>query len=742
MQILQTIFDYYLVLVVLAVLCVYNLCYVSRKKEQAKVYEQLAKYFEQVAKAHEQDAKEWEQDAKGWEQKAKDYEQEPIAKALRAEGYEQIAKGMEQQAKAKEQKAKAWEQKAKAFEQKAKALEQIAKAKEQIAKEAEQVAKVFEQKAKEVEQGAKDYEQLAKKFEQKAKAFKQEAGNSKTINIQDAKTVNNPAIEVDDDLREAIRQEDEAREKELLKKEKDEAIAQAEAIAIIQKENEELKKELNARGKEELNKALQKYDSSEKDKEQDSEAKPIIKNNKAEEKKNILKKGKVKGNIQYLESMLAMLAIFKTDPLYKKIFSDIATDDILNGTDSFRVALSFIFEYKAITIQGELYSYQQGYYKKNLNKEVIPFINKRLGTKARLTNINLAEKLIKSYSEIDQNIINPKHLLNLKNNIYDVNKNVLLKHSPDYVFTYQLNVNYDRNAKCPNFDKFLNDLFPKSDERRLIWEFMGSVFFPECYSKALFLIGSGGNGKSTLYKVLQEIIGGGGYEAIEYKDLYKSNNIAKLKGKKASFCTEISTGNTEAEAIFKNIVTADEVQGEYKFKDSFKFKPECKLFFASNQMPAFKDKSNAIRRRLIIIEIAKSFTLKNEKQEYDKELVQENDGIFLLLIQHGQALKKRGHFIIPESIDRNIDAFEKENNHVKRFIDECLKYDPNGSITIKARYDRYESFCLNNRLKPLSKHSLTKQIYEIVKREGHELKEYRDSNERKIKGLAFLDIDE
>ena len=135
----------------------------------------------------------------------------------------------------------------------------------------------------------------------------------------------------------------------------------------------------------------------------------------------------------------------------------------------------------------------------------------------------------------------------------------------------------------------------------------------------------------------------------------------------------------------------------------------------------------------------------SSKSEAIQEWTDKN-GIFLSLMQHGQALKKRGYFNIPEPIEHNIDAFEKENNHVKRFRDECLKYDANASVTIKKRNDRYIRFCKQNNIQPLGLNLLTKQVEVIARQEGHTLrygnKQINKKAERSIFGLAFLDTDE
>ena len=93
----------------------------------------------------------------------------------------------------------------------------------------------------------------------------------------------------------------------------------------------------------------------------------------------------------------------------------------------------------------------------------------------------------------------PPNLINLKDCILDVRIRKRYKHTPKFLSPIQIPVEYDPEAACPEWEKFIKQIFPK-DAQDLPWEIAGNLLVPDTSSqKAILLVGEGGNGKSTYH---------------------------------------------------------------------------------------------------------------------------------------------------------------------------------------------------------------------------------------------------
>ena len=102
------------------------------------------------------------------------------------------------------------------------------------------------------------------------------------------------------------------------------------------------------------------------------------------------------------------------------------------------------------------------------------------------------------YLEMEMNQY--KHIINLKNGVFDIKQMKYLKHNAKYFSTIQIPVDYKENADCPIFLKYLNEVFEGDAGRIAVaQEWFGYALTTETKAqKSLILYGSGGNGKGYL----------------------------------------------------------------------------------------------------------------------------------------------------------------------------------------------------------------------------------------------------
>lgn len=199
----------------------------------------------------------------------------------------------------------------------------------------------------------------------------------------------------------------------------------------------------------------------------------------------------------------------------------------------------------------------------------------------------------------DRKDFNPSGKLCLLNGILNVDTLTVEAHDKDVLFVTQLPVSYDTDATCPRFDKFLMDVLPDEDARRVVQMMAGYLLeVGNPLQKAFMLVGSGNNGKSTLLTVLTNLLGIGNISAEPLQSLSENNFAAyNLWGKLANICADIPSKAIRYAGVFKELTGGDPVRGERKFRDAFTFINNAKLLFSANELPEVNDRTYAFWRR-------------------------------------------------------------------------------------------------------------------------------------------------
>src|SRR5207248_1535155 len=102
-----------------------------------------------------------------------------------------------------------------------------------------------------------------------------------------------------------------------------------------------------------------------------------------------------------------------------------------------------------------------------------------------------------------------------------------------------------------------------------------------------FFHGDGANGKSTLLKLILDMLGDYALQAVSDLLMAKQHEahpteVAELVGRRFVICTEIGEGKTLDEVRTKQLTGGDMMKGRFMRQDFFSFEPTHKLYLASN----------------------------------------------------------------------------------------------------------------------------------------------------------------
>jgi len=223
--------------------------------------------------------------------------------------------------------------------------------------------------------------------------------------------------------------------------------------------------------------------------------------------------------------------------------------------------------------------------------------------------------------------------INFKNGIFETSTKELIPHSPDYGFRAVLPFEYDPEASCSAFEAWLDDVMLGDKELvAILQEFMGYVVVggEYKYHKALWLAGTGRNGKSTFLEVLKALVGEDNYSALSIKQIIADRfTSSDLDGKFVNFSEETSPEELADSGPFKNLTGNGDVQAQKKFGDVYKFRNRAKMVMTYNEVPQLKDLSPGMLSRPIIIPWKKDLTESGaQDKNLSKRLLSELPGIF------------------------------------------------------------------------------------------------------------------
>ncbi len=371
-----------------------------------------------------------------------------------------------------------------------------------------------------------------------------------------------------------------------------------------------------------------------------------------------------------------------------------------------------------VKIDNQLYTFNGKYYENGktvIERNIIKYLP---GTKDTLRKeiVKYIDLLIEDNKSPEES----NYFIVFRNGVYDLIDECLKPFSEKYIVTNYIDWNYDEKAYSKAVDDFLNSVICNDEKlRKIIEEMIGYTFFRQNeLGKSFILLGNKSNGKSTLSSVLQKLLGPKNLSSIDMKDLGERFKTAELYNKLANIGDDICDNYIDDNNMFKTIVTGGRIIAEKKGQDPFEFQPYCKLIFSSNNMPKTRDRTGAVKRRLIIIPFNREF--KPTDKDFDPYIkykltidnVDENMSYLINLgIKGLNRILGNNGFTKSELVEKQIEEYDKDNNPFKRWIEDIKDVDSFiNDNALSIVYNDYKSFCEDSGMKPVSKIELSKII--------------------------------
>lgn len=234
--------------------------------------------------------------------------------------------------------------------------------------------------------------------------------------------------------------------------------------------------------------------------------------------------------------------------------------------------------------------------------------------------------------------------LPFKNGIYDYKNEDFIEASPKILLSSYLNIDYKKIDVCPeitpgkNVLDLIMDVANNDHERYigLLQVIKQSIVGKTLDNSFVLLLGEGGSGKSTIMKLITNIVGQNNVSNIKLDEFGNDNRLLKLNS------ARVCIGDDNKDAIhvgsMENLKT---LTGGNSISISRKYMTDLSLNFPGviiqgvARIPRFDDANEQLRRRLVVYPFEKSFVNNPDKLDYhllDKYL--DDNDVKAFLVNH------------------------------------------------------------------------------------------------------------
>lgn len=292
-------------------------------------------------------------------------------------------------------------------------------------------------------------------------------------------------------------------------------------------------------------------------------------------------------------------------------------------------------------------------------------------------------------------------IINLKNGSFEIghDKQFLRpSHRNDFI-TYQLPFEYNPSAEAPLFESYLNKVQPDLERQLILAEYLGYLFISSSslkLEKTLLLYGSGANGKSVFFEIVNALLGGNeNVSNYSLQSLTNENGYSRamLANKLVNYASEIN-GKLEA-SIFKQLVSGEPVEARLPYGKPFTLTNYAKLIFNCNELPKDVEQTPAFYRRFLIIPFDVSIPENQQDKELSGKIVKDElSGVFNWVLAGLRRLLIQKNFTKSEAVNRLLELYKKQSDSVQMFLaDENYKKDANENKPLKDVFGEYKTYC-------------------------------------------------
>lgn len=269
-------------------------------------------------------------------------------------------------------------------------------------------------------------------------------------------------------------------------------------------------------------------------------------------------------------------------------------------------------------------------------------------------------------------------------------------HTPKRLSRLASRVEYNPDAECPVYDKFLQvDTQLMEEETRVINQFSGLLLSKEIkYEKMLTMIGRSGSGKSTMVNVWNHILGDLATKRRLHDIAGDSSRFigSSLIGKQLCWFDEVDIKRSEMSNDLGNLVSGTTINIERKGIDGhITAANQIKCVLTGNRLPLSSE--DGVFRRMILIYFNRSFTEEGiaDVGILDK-MYEESSGILNRMIQGLHDLRKMNGFTLIPGHEERIEEYKQASDPIAGFLSLYFQPMKEGEVSASELFTAYKEY--------------------------------------------------
>jgi len=317
-------------------------------------------------------------------------------------------------------------------------------------------------------------------------------------------------------------------------------------------------------------------------------------------------------------------------------------------------------------------------------------------------------------------------LFNCLNGTIDLKTGELRPHRMEDLLTVLVPVEYNPEAECPLWLKFLDRVTNSNSELQgYLQRAVGYSLTGDTKSQVFFfLYGLGNNGKSTFVTTIRKLMGDYGERVNTDLFMLKDKNtggpkegLANLRGKRFVVASELEDGRRLAVSLIKDMTGGETIKADRKYEHEFEYQPTHKLWLVGNHKPVITDTTLSIWRRVKMIPFTVTIPPHEVDPELPTKLEEELPGILAWAVR-GCLDWKRNGLGEPEAVTSATASYRHEQDILGDFIEDCCILEPLATIPKADLKEEYHRWCQENGIEPVSQRTFKTRLTEKGVGEG------------------------
>jgi len=309
-------------------------------------------------------------------------------------------------------------------------------------------------------------------------------------------------------------------------------------------------------------------------------------------------------------------------------------------------------------------------------------------------------------------------------------------HDREDMLTKIASVEYDPDAKCPLWEKFMLEIMDGNQKMvDFIQRALGYSLTGETIEHKMFVLwGNGANGKTTMLETVGFVYGDYA-KAAEFTTFVAKKDaktgatpeLAMLRGARFVSATEGEKQHKLAESLVKQLTGGDTISARHLFCEYFQFRPQFKLWLGTNHKPEIPGTDDGIWRRICLIPFNVSF-LGREDDRLQEKLKREAPGILAWMVRGLVEWRKHG-LMVPEEVNAATAAYRADEDLFTRFTNDECETGKGMEVPAKDLFERYKQWTRDNHEAELSQRKF-----------GDAVKEHGFAKEKREQGFVYKGI--